>query len=837
MSGTAAPVAVPSSGSTQIDAVSMSNGTVTVERQVLTVADPVNWASQAQVGNSTPGSTDFGMTVRTAGSVITEGKAATGAAVVGNPVYVGGIDGGGLARPFLADSAGRQISSLAILQESQFPGFDIIDPTAVSNPNVDKFGSLVTRGAVLTDEGTWRANFSNSSLLVSIGSCTVSGSTVTGTFDATQDVRLGDYFKFDADAETAYVQISSVSPTKITLASSYSGAASGAASRSKLSTSTLTGATVSVASGQYVLVSGTGGTVGQNRLFRNVDYLPLSLRASYQLSGRFTNQIGWLGFRENASTFSNHRFFAAFIFSGVTAGSVTCITGFNATGAPTSSEKDQITINMPYGLSELSANDYRIDVLSDVVNFYIANVLVASTSLHIPAPYSSLSSGFWLDVQGATTSCTHKLDYISVKNHDVIEVNTFSPETRVISRLPVSSTINAGTVTSTAFSYTYNIPDGATMLTAVVNGGFSGTLNTLISRDSFSNWLPATVAWMDGNNNQSTASMTFNANLGMDSGARQFATSTGYGGVITGEILVPPGMTQMRITCTTYTSGSPVIYITPSISGPKWQPFLQVEGLNITGATVGTKSKPIQVGGSDGTALRSLLTDTSGRMLVAGAGVAGSAIVGNPVLMAGSDATNTRAFLTTTSGVLNVQVAGSTGTALLPAAAATADAFANPTTTNITSLGDLFNGTTWDRARNNVNVTMGDTGAKTVTFTGATQTNYNAAGAKIMVLCGTVTGTTPTLSAQVQISPDGGTTWLNYGAASGTVTTTGTTILIDVYPTNESGAGATPSALTTGATQTLQINGALPRTWRLSYTIGGTTPSFTLTNAYAAYTL
>jgi hypothetical protein len=170
------------------------------------------------------------------------------------------------------------------------------------------------------------------------------------------------------------------------------------------------------------------------------------------------------------------------------------------------------------------------------------------------------------------------------------------------------------------------------------------------------------------------------------------------------------------------------------------------------------------------------------------------------------------------------------------AAAASADALANPTIKQIGADAMNFNGTSWDRERNNVNVTVGDTGAKTATFFGATQINYNARGAKIMVLCGTVTGTTPTLTAQLQISPDGGTTWLNFGPASGAVTTTGNTILIDVYPANETVAGATPAALTTGATQTVQINAALPRTWRISYVITGTTPSFTLTNAYAAYT-
>ena len=171
------------------------------------------------------------------------------------------------------------------------------------------------------------------------------------------------------------------------------------------------------------------------------------------------------------------------------------------------------------------------------------------------------------------------------------------------------------------------------------------------------------------------------------------------------------------------------------------------------------------------------------------------------------------------------------------ASAAAADATANPTTTGVRGFEQLYNSSTWDRHYNNYNTTTGDSGAKVSSFTGATQTNYNARGAIITVLCGTVTGTSPTLNAQLQWSPDAGTTWLTIGAASSNVTTTGNTITFQVYPTNFSVAGATPAALATGATTTVQLNTTLPRTWRLNYTIGGTTPSFTITGVYVNYQL
>lgn len=170
----------------------------------------------------------------------------------------------------------------------------------------------------------------------------------------------------------------------------------------------------------------------------------------------------------------------------------------------------------------------------------------------------------------------------------------------------------------------------------------------------------------------------------------------------------------------------------------------------------------------------------------------------------------------TVNGTINATVTG------YPTAAASADALANPTITQIGADGMQFNGTSWDRERNNWNTTTGDTGAKTASFAGATQTNFNSAGATLLINMGTVTGTTPTLTAQVQGSADGGTTWYNItGAVTPTINATGTTTLV-VYP----GVAAVANAA---------VSSVLPRTWRLNYTIGGTTPSFTITNVQVAY--
>jgi hypothetical protein len=172
----------------------------------------------------------------------------------------------------------------------------------------------------------------------------------------------------------------------------------------------------------------------------------------------------------------------------------------------------------------------------------------------------------------------------------------------------------------------------------------------------------------------------------------------------------------------------------------------------------------------------------------------------------------------------------------LPNAAALADGAANPTSPAVGGFDLVWNGATWDRVRNNLNTTTGDTGAKTATFNGATQTNFNARGAIITVLCATVSGTSPTMNVQLQWSPDAGTTWLAYGPVTGNVTATGNTATLLVYPTHfDDASSTTATALAFGATVSKALNAPLPRTWRLVYTIGGTTPSFTITAVYVNY--
>jgi hypothetical protein len=357
---------------------------------------------------------------------------------------------------------------------------------------------------------------------------------------------------------------------------------------------------------------------------------------------------------------------------------------------------------------------------------------------------------------------------------------------------PTATTGNITTAATTIGPVTMGEYDG---LTVVVSGTYAGVNFGFWGSNDNSLWFPVAAVRSDtGIVETTTGVLTANTTRAWD--------------ISIGESL------YFRIVSTAFTSGSAAINIMP--------------GMFASESMVGA--------------------------ICQGAVAAGSAIAGNPVLAGGTDGTNARTLLTSTSGVLDVQVTGATGTGLLPTAAASADALANPTVTQIGSAGLVFNGTTWDRTRTaNADaqavtgilgsggmvyngatwdrirgmsgaLTTGDTGAKTATGNGATVTNVGNKGVQIFIVLGAVTGTTPTCTFKVQGSVDGGTNWFDINGATTASLTATANVGITIYP----GIAVTAGTTTTGTTAA--ASAVLPRTWRMVWTIGGTTPSFTITS-------
>ena len=127
----------------------------------------------------------------------------------------------------------------------------------------------------------------------------------------------------------------------------------------------------------------------------------------------------------------------------------------------------------------------------------------------------------------------------------------------------------------------------------------------------------------------------------------------------------------------------------------------------------------------------------------------------------------------------------------------------------------IFNGTTWERRRGNVDTAALLTYAAAAAGTnGADQTNYNGRGVKLVVDITALTGVSPTLTVTLQGKDAASGKYYNI-LVSAALVAVATTVL-EVYP-----GIATAANVTQGV--------ALPRTWRVITAIGGTTPAVTAT--------
>lgn len=369
-----------------------------------------------------------------------------GATSLDKAIAVGGQTAGGVFKVFETNASGHLHVSdgggsltvdatsplpISAAGADHWPGYTGAEDTANQPLHVDQSGALVTRGAVTTDEGTFRCNFANTSYALSIGSVTVSGTTVTGSGFLAADVHFNDYFKISADAETAWVQIFSiVSDTEIQLVSAYVGSASGTGQRSLLFPLIGSGGSLTVGSGQLTIASGTtaNANTGMKRL---TDYAPLVFRSRCSISQRIVNQETHIGLEEDAAV---TRWFARFVASGTTATSIICETGRNPSGAPTASETESTTVTLPNGATTTIMNDYRVELLTESVRFYINSVLVAEHVRVLPHQHDPMTSHVEIR-NGATppaSTTSVVLDYITGKNHNKLEVGVMSDVERIV---------------------------------------------------------------------------------------------------------------------------------------------------------------------------------------------------------------------------------------------------------------------------------------------------------------------------------------------------------------------------------------------------------------------
>lgn len=403
----------------------------------------------------------------------------------------------------LIDAANRLPVEIPVSDADYQPGYS--SPTAASGAfSTDPSGNLLTRGQILTDEGTFRINFANASLAVQVApAATLSGGVFTG-ITAGVDLHVGDYIRFDADtADTAWAQVIWLSGNTAEVESYSGGSTSGAVSRALVAPFTGTGGSISVASGQLTITSGivSGSRTGVRR---HVDYAPLVFRARLSLSQRVANQDFILGLAESQT---GPRWFARFRFNGATNTVVICETGRNPTSAPSAAETEQTTVTIP---ATSALQEFRVEVLTEVVRFFVGTNLLAEHSRVIPSQHDEMDAFAYWDNTGVTTTSSAVLDYITVKNHNKIEIGVLSDAEQIAVRAAASPVITfdvTGTVAINTTLVQLNCSQYQGISIHCHSIGTSGVITPEWSADN-ANWTTATVTTVAGANATTLAGTT-----------------------------------------------------------------------------------------------------------------------------------------------------------------------------------------------------------------------------------------------------------------------------------------------------------------------------------------
>jgi hypothetical protein len=343
-----------------------------------------------------------------------------------------------LADPTTAESfvsvtnSALQVQVIGNLMQNYEPaqGAQSIDNTngPTANVQLDPDSQLMTRGTVLTDEGSKRDDFGEEGALVQTltGTITVvNGSKVVtgaGTSFLSQ-VEENDYIKVSTDSETYWAQVFQTnSNTSITLVSGYGGSSQAGVTGVYTDwPSITTGSGMTATEASSLMTIATGVNSGDQKiLYRVFDYQPVTIIGRFYLSQMIANQVFTFGLADSPSSPGHY---VTVSFSGTDPSKV----NFN-TGCTSNAAYEQTgTYTIPNGLVT-SYNTYQIDLNSNQALLTINNVVVASFNYHIPYLYTPLNAFFSAQNTGVPAGSTNFiLDWVQMSNYDEINITSHIP--------------------------------------------------------------------------------------------------------------------------------------------------------------------------------------------------------------------------------------------------------------------------------------------------------------------------------------------------------------------------------------------------------------------------
>lgn len=368
-------------------------------------------------------------------------------------------------------------------------------PGPISQVSMDYSDQTMVRGQVLTDEASFRDDFSGTTLTKTLTGTVgfTSGSyDVTGTGTAfTSEIQGDQYIKKSADAESLYVQVDYLTDDEnLVLSEPYAGTTAGATAVVSNWKTAVNGAGSSLNVANSVLSLTVGGGINKYAgIFRAADYLPYNLAAKFSVSTRSTAQTIAFGFQDDQAVPTKQ---ACFIFDGTVNTTVKCRSASSAAAA----DIQDTTIILPQGNTS-TTHYYRIDVTATGVNFTIDDVVVAVHSDHIPGPYDLLGIGCYLNnTGGAATAATVALDWVYLSNQNQVEVTNGFKEPFLTKPYQYAATYSAastGIASATLATDIFTLTGSATKQVRVtrihIDGTqtTTGTINVLLLKRSTAN--------------------------------------------------------------------------------------------------------------------------------------------------------------------------------------------------------------------------------------------------------------------------------------------------------------------------------------------------------------
>lgn len=289
-----------------------------------------------------------------------------------------------------------------------------------SDYKVDSRGNMNVRGQVLTDEGSYREEFVGTTLyhtLVGTVTFTNGSRFVTGSGTAFTNKTFGysDYIKLSTDTDASYARIESItSATTLTLVAAYTGTGgAGTGYTSSFTPLTGTGGSFTFGSSLANVISGTT-TASVTKLFRSIDYCPLTIVVNATISQRIANQTAYIGMSDNVASPTISAFFQ---FDGTNANVVKLVTQSTAAAA----DIDTDTINL--STASTVSKRYKVEINQEAVLFTIDDILVGTHKNHIPTPYAYMNGVIgWVNGTSPASTSTIAIDNVYVGNYDSVSI-------------------------------------------------------------------------------------------------------------------------------------------------------------------------------------------------------------------------------------------------------------------------------------------------------------------------------------------------------------------------------------------------------------------------------